>query len=57
MSIESGIRSEVAGLIQRLIERITELGRRYDSTSRDIETEIALLSSKVTAHLAEMGVS
>ena len=51
------IRAEVARLIRRLINRITELGGRYDSTTSDIEAEIAAFSVKVGAHLVEMGVS
>ena len=53
---ESRIVTEVANLIKRLIERISELGERYDSTLGQISAEAELLSAKVSKHLAEMGV-
>ena len=50
------VRIEVAGLIQSLVERITELGERYDLTLADVEAEVAELGSKVASHLLSMGV-
>ena len=55
-TIDSRIRTEVAGLIQRLIERISELGARYDATVGEIETEGEALRFRVAQHLAAMGV-
>jgi len=54
---EGRIRAEVAGLIQRLIVRITELGERYDGTVGDIESEVQALGKRVAEHLAAMGVA
>jgi type I restriction enzyme M protein len=56
-STASRIRFEVEGSIQRLIERIAELGGRYDSTLESLESDVAELNTKVNAHLAVMGVS
>jgi len=55
-TIDSRIRVEVAGLIQRLIERISELGERYDATLSEIETEGKALRFRVAQHLEAMGV-
>ena len=55
-SINDRVRSEVSGLIQRLIARIHELGERYDMTLADIESEVERLSARVARDLAEMGV-
>lgn len=55
-TVESRVRDEVAGLIRRLITRITELGERYDSTLERIEAEVDALSAKVAQHLAEMAI-
>ena len=53
---ETRIRGEVAGLIERLIERIHELGARYDSTLGDIQRQVDALAVVVEQHLAQMGV-
>ncbi|MBX9718682.1 MAG: SAM-dependent methyltransferase, partial [Microbacteriaceae bacterium] len=55
-SIEEQIRAEVAGLIQRLIDRIDELSERYNSTLKSLEIEMGVLSARVAEHLAAMGV-
>ena len=54
--IDDRIRVEVAGLIERLIERLHELGERYDSTLSDIQNEVDALAIVVEQHLAQMGV-
>lgn len=53
---EIRIRDEIAGLINRLITRIRELGERYGATLDDIEVELEALSAKVAEHLVDMGV-
>ena len=53
---EKRIQAEVAGLIHRLITRISELGERYDTTLGEIEADVELLGGRVAHHLAEMGV-
>ena len=55
-TINSRIRAEVARLIRRLVDRITELGGRYDRALDSIEAEVNAISVRVSRHLAEMGV-
>lgn len=55
-AVETRIRAEVAGLIERLIERIHELGARYDSTLGDIQSEVDALAAVVKQNLEQMGV-
>lgn len=55
-TVETRVREEIAGLIRRLIERINELGRRYDETLDEIQAELEILTAKVVAHLEKMGV-
>ena len=55
-TIEGRIGAEIAGLIYRLIDRISELGDRYDLTMGDIASEVEVLGNRVARHLAEMGV-
>lgn len=53
---ERRIRAEVAGLIERLIERIHELEARYDSTIGNIQGQVDALKALVEQNLAQMGV-
>ena len=39
-----------------LVARIQELGERYDETLGTLESRLDEVSSRVDAHLAEMGV-
>lgn len=55
-TVETRVREEIAGLIRRLIERINQLGRRYDETLDEIQAELEILTAKVVAHLEKMGV-
>ncbi|MES2094510.1 MAG: class I SAM-dependent DNA methyltransferase [Actinomycetota bacterium] len=55
-TIEGRIRDEIAGLIHRLITRISQLGERYDTTLGVIEADVDVLGARVAQHLAEMGV-
>ena len=55
-AIEGRIRAEEDGLIRKLIDRISELGDRYDSTVGDITDQVDEFSARVGAHLSEMGV-
>lgn len=54
--ISDGVASELDSLIQSLIQRLGELGERYDETLGDLESEIDLLSTKVAEHLLSMGI-
>lgn len=55
-SLEGRIGAEIAGLNYRLIDRITELGDRYDLTMGDIASKVEVLGNRVARHLVEMGV-
>ena len=55
-TVDGRVCDEIAGVIRRLIERINQLGERYDSTLESIETEVDALSARIAQHLAEMGV-
>jgi type I restriction enzyme M protein len=50
------IHAEIAGLTQKLIRRISDLGERYDETLADLEREVDTLSANVAKHLVLMGV-
>jgi type I restriction enzyme M protein len=55
-TIAGRIASEIDSLTLKLAFRIQELGERYADTVGDLEAELAQLSSRVTQHLADMGV-
>lgn len=55
-SIAGGIYGEITKLTHNLVARIKELGERYDETVSDLEVEMEILSSKVSRHLADMGI-
>lgn len=50
------VNAEVSRLTQMLIERLKVLGDRYQQTVGDLDAEVEALSTKVSAHLAAMGV-
>jgi type I restriction enzyme M protein len=52
-----GVVAELTTLVQRLVERLNELGERYGETLDDLDTEVQALGAKVAAHLAQMGIS
>lgn len=54
-SIESSIQGEMERISQRLTVRIKELIERYETPLPAIDTELAELEKKVTAHLQKMG--
>lgn len=53
----AGVQAERAALIQKLVQRLSVLGSRYEQTVGDLDAEVEALSAKVTAHLAAMGVT
>lgn len=55
-TVSARINDETAGLIRRLIDRITELGERYDSTLESIENEVEVFRERISSHLSEIGV-
>ncbi|WP_349627377.1 type I restriction-modification system subunit M [Arthrobacter sp. C9C5] len=55
-SITHRITSEITELTHNLVGRIKQLGERYDETVSDLESELETLSTKVSRHLADMGV-
>lgn len=55
-TIANRIDEEVVALVQRLIRRLRALADRYESTVDEIDAEVEVLSTKVAAHLAAMGV-
>jgi type I restriction enzyme M protein len=55
-AVQGRIRAEVAGLIERLIERIHNLAVRYEATLGDIQSEVASLAVVAEQNLAKMGV-
>jgi type I restriction enzyme M protein len=56
-TVASCVAGEVNSLTVVLVERIQELGERYSETVGGLDTELDKLESKVTRHLAAMGVS
>jgi len=52
----AGTMSELAALIQNLVERLNVLGERYAKTVENLDAEVEKLSAKVAEHLAAMGV-
>ena len=56
-AVQARVGSEVAALTGDIVERIEQLGRRYQSPLPSLEHGLALLSARVAAHLAEIGVS
>jgi type I restriction enzyme M protein len=55
-TVDGRVRDEIAGLIRRLIARITELGVRYEATLESMESEVQALGKRVSGHLEAMGV-
>jgi type I restriction enzyme M protein len=55
-SVVSHVIAEVEALTLALVGRIQLLGDRYGDTVEALDAEIAALESKVTRHLADMGV-
>jgi type I restriction enzyme M protein len=55
-TVKSGIESQAQALTSALVDRITELGRRYDMTAERISFDIMWLTDKVAVHLSAMGV-
>ncbi|MFD8452755.1 MULTISPECIES: type I restriction-modification system subunit M [Streptomyces] len=55
-TITARVISEAEGLTLALVSRISELGERYAKPVPELAAELALLESKVTQHLADMGV-
>lgn len=51
-----GVNAELSVLIQKLVERLAVLARRYETTLGDLDTEIHALSAKVAEHLTAMGI-
>jgi len=55
-AIAAQIESELNTLTLALVERIEQLGERYDETLGDLKRELAEFDSKVAQHLCDMGV-
>ncbi|UEL30517.1 type I restriction-modification system subunit M [Pseudarthrobacter sp. L1SW] len=55
-TITVGITGEITKLTHDLVDRITELGSRYDATLPDIESKVEEFSARVLGHLADMGI-
>jgi type I restriction enzyme M protein len=55
-TVATGIGSVLSSKVIELVARIRELGDRYGSTLGDIESELAVLDSRVASHFAEMGI-
>lgn len=55
-TVARGVESELSGLSLRLVERIRELGERYDETLGDLDLQVEALSAKVAEHLSMMGI-
>jgi hypothetical protein len=55
-TVTSRIASEVDLLAVTLVGRIQELGERYAHTVSALDASLAELESKVTSHLASMGI-
>ena len=56
-TVQRRVRDNVSGLISGLVERITELGWRYDSTLEDLESAVEMNSKSVLGALARMGIT
>ncbi|NKR88856.1 type I restriction-modification system subunit M [Rhodococcus hoagii] len=54
--VERRIAGEVEALTLDLVARVKELGERYAETVGDLDAELSELESRVTHHLADMGV-
>lgn len=54
-TLEQAIQAEIERVTQRLAHRVKELEERYSSPLPQLTDEVAQLSQKVTAHLAQMG--
>ncbi len=52
----TGVKTELSALIQRLVERLIVLAKRYEKTVGELDAEVVALSAKVAAHLSAMGV-
>ncbi|CBT76506.1 MULTISPECIES: type I restriction-modification system subunit M [Glutamicibacter] len=55
-TLQQQVNGEVIALGQTLVTRLRVLGTRYEQTLPEFESRIELLSARVTAHLALMGV-
>lgn len=55
-AISKGISGEITKLTLNLVTRLEELGVRYAETVSDLSAEVKKFESKVTDHLASMGV-
>ena len=56
-TISARVAAELNTLTLTLVDRIRELGNRYDQTVGELESHLAELDARVAKHLAEMGVS
>lgn len=56
-TVQRRVRDNISGLISGLVERITELGWRYDSTLEDLESAVEMNSKSVLGALARMGIT
>ncbi len=54
-SIQTRVSDEVNALTLALVDRIRQLGQRYEETLSEIEAELTRLDSLVLSHLAKMG--
>ena len=54
-TIADRVSGELTALTLSLVDRIRELGERYDQTVGDLEAKLADLEARVAKHLAEMG--
>lgn len=52
-----GIKTEIDTLVQKFVERLGVLAKRYEKTVDDLDAEINSLSAKVASHLAAMGAA
>ncbi|MFB8074266.1 N-6 DNA methylase [Streptomyces californicus] len=55
-TVTSRVASEAESLTLALVERILQLGERYEQTAGDLSVELEKLEAKVASHLAAMGV-
>lgn len=55
-TISRGVASEVDMLVQRLVDRLSVLGARYEETVGELCAELERLTAAVNEHLVEMGV-
>ena len=54
--IAIGVEAELGSLIHRLVDRLSVLAKRYETTLDELDAEVEELSARVAAHLAAMGV-